>query len=294
MFTGSVSMYRSAVLVATAGLTLVLAAGCSGTPSSGGSSGSRAASSGSGAAASPGQAIELAAAHAAVANSVTADFAVHGSGTDAMTISGSSSEVVRPQLEVEVNVPTDSVAGQTVPGGMTEIIASQNIYMRSSQLSRLIGGKPWLRVPYSELDKVFGADFEQLAQQAQNDNPLVQTQLLPNATDVRVVGTGTINGVRVTEYSGSYSMSQALSHLPTSLGSQFRQQFAKSGITSVSFTVWLDDQQQVMKLIDVNHGSTGSVTVTMLVTSINKPVTVTIPPSSEVVSIPLSALPSRN
>jgi hypothetical protein len=264
----------------------LLVAGCSGTPQAG------TASAGADAASSPSQAIQLAAAHAALANSVTADFAVQGSGQAAMTISGSYREVLRPQLVAEADFPTVSVAGQSVPGGMTEIITSNAAYMRLSVLSQLTGGKAWLKVPFSELDKAFGANFEQLIQQAQNDNPLVQTQMLAGATDVQKVGTGTINGVHVTEYSGSYTMSEALRHLPASLGSQFKQQFSKSGITSVSFEIWLDDQQQVRKIIAVDHGSGEDVTVTMMVTGINNRVTITPPPSSQVASIPLSALTS--
>lgn len=291
-FSGAVSfsrtLFRSVLVVAAAGLTAVLAAGCSGTPQVGTTS------SGSGTASSPTQAVELAAAHAAVANSVTADLTIQGSGDAAMTISGSYSEVLRPQLEAEASFPTISVGGQSVPGGMTEIITNSAAYMRFSLLSQLTGGKPWLEVPYSSLDKALGANFEQLIQQAQNNNPLVQTQMLAGATDVRMMGTGTINGVHVTEYSGSYTMAEALRHLPSSLGSQFKQQLAKAGITSVGFKVWLDDQQQVRKLIVVDHGSAEDVTVSMLVTSVNKPITISAPPSSQVASIPLGALSSGN
>jgi hypothetical protein len=282
---GSVSRFlgtlsRSVLVVGAAGLTAVLATGC--------------AASGSGAAASPTQAVELAAAHAALANSVTADFSMQGSGQAAITISGSYSEAVRPQLKAEADFPTVSIAGQSVPGGMTEIITSNAAYMRFSELSQLTGGKPWLEVSYSDLDKALGVNFQQLVQQAQNGNPLVQTQMLAGAKDVRVVGTGTIDGVHVTEYSGSYTTSEALRHLSGSLATQFKQQLAKAGITSVGFQVWLDDQQQVRKIIAVDHGSAEDVTVTMLVTSINKPVNVTVPPSSEIASIPLSALTSGN
>lgn len=286
MFSGRVSLSRSLLIAAAAALTAVLAAGCSGTPRAG------TASAGADAASSPSQAIQLAAAHAALANSVTADFAVQGSGQAAMTISGSFREVIRPQVTAEADLPTLTVAGQSVPGGLTEIITGNAAYMRLSVLSQLTGGKAWLKVSFSELDKALGANFEQLIQQAQNDNPLVQTQMLAGATDVQKVGTGTISGVHVTEYSGSYSMSEALRHMPASLGSQLRQQFSKSGITSVSFEIWLDDQQQVRKIVAVDHGSAEDVTVTMLVTSINQPVTITVPPSSEVASIPLGALTS--
>jgi hypothetical protein len=44
-------------------------------------------------------------------------------------------------------------------------------------------------------------------------------------------------------------MSAAPSRLPASLRSQVEQQASAAGITSASFNVWLDGQQQLRKLI---------------------------------------------
>jgi hypothetical protein len=290
MFAGSASLSRQVLLAAAAGLTAVLAAGCAGTPQA--SSPSSHQSAGSAGAPSPGQAIQLAAAHARLANSVTANIAIQASGSGAMTMSGSLSEVIRPHLEAELNFPTLSAAGQSLPGGLSEIVTSQAAYLKLSSLSSVTGGKPWLKLPFSELSKALGANFEQLVQQAENNSPLTETQLLAGATNVRVLGTGTVDGVTVTEYSGSFTMSAALSRLPASLRSQVEQQASAAGITSASFTVWLDDQQQVRKLILVEDGSKEDLTVTMLVTSINEPVTIQIPSSADVATIPQSELNS--
>jgi len=279
------SRYRPALLAAAAALTAVLAAGCSGTPQA-----SHTDHAGSGAAPAPGQAIELAAAHAAVANSVTANITMRGSGSTPLTMSGSLREVVRPNLAAELNFPSLSAAGQSLPGGMSEIVTGKAAYLRLSGISQLIGGKSWLKVPFSELDKALGVNFEQLIQQAQDNSPLVQMQLLAGATGVRVVGTGTIGGIHVTEYSGSYPMAAALKRLPAGLRSQVGQQAVKAGISSVSFNVWLDGQQQVRKLIVVEHGTMEDMTVTMLVTSINQPVSIKLPPAADVATIPQSAL----
>lgn len=277
-------MFSRALLLAAAGLTAVLVAGCSGTtPQT--HPASRAA-----AAPSPGQAIELAAAHARLANSVTANLTMQGSGSAPMTMSGSLSEVLRPNLAAELDFPSMSVSGQSLPGGMSEIITGNAAYLKLSVLSQLTGGKSWLKVSFSELDKALGVNFEQLIQQAQNNSPLTQMQLLAGATGVRVVGTGTIGGVPVTEYSGSYTMSAALKRLPASLRSQVEQQATKAGIRSVSFNAWLDSQQQVRKLVLVEHGTMEDMTVTMLVTSINQPVSIQLPPAADVATIPQSAL----
>lgn len=290
MFTGSVSLSRPVFLAAAAGLTAVLAAGCSGTPQASPSGTHQ--SVGSAGAPSPARAIELAAAHARLATSVTANFTMQGSGSAAMTMSGSLSEVTRPQLQAELDFPTVSVAGQSLPGGISEIITTRAVYLKFSSLSSLTGGKAWLEVPFSEMSKTLGASVDQLIQQAQNNSPLLQTQMLTGATDVRVLGTGTVDGVAVTEYSGSYTTSAALRRLAASLRTQVKQQVSTAGITSVSFNVWLDDQQQVRKLILVEHGTTEDLTVTMLVTSINQPVNIKFPPPADVATIPQSGLNS--
>jgi hypothetical protein len=286
MFSGSVSLSRSVLLAAAAGLTAVLAAGCSGSPQAGGTG----THSTSRSATSPRQAIELAAAHARLANSVTANVTMQSSGSTPLRLSGSLSEVLRPNLAAEIDFPAMSAAGVSVPGGMSEIITGKAAYLKLSALSQLTGGKSWLKVPFSELDKTLGVNFEQLIQQAQNNNPLTQMQLLAGATGVRVVGTGTIGGVPVTEYSGSYTMAAGLQRLPAALRSQVEQQATKAGISSVSFNAWLDGQQQARKLVLVEHGTMADMTVTMLVTSINQPVSIQLPPAADVATIPQGVL----
>ncbi len=50
-----------------------------------------------------------------------------GSGTEAMTISGSYSEVVRPPLEAEAGFPTVPVAGESLSDGTAEVLTSLNM-----------------------------------------------------------------------------------------------------------------------------------------------------------------------
>jgi hypothetical protein len=63
-------------------------------------------------------------------------------------------------------------------------------------------------------------------------------------------------------------------------------------MTSASFEIWLDDQHQVRKLVITEHGTTESVVLSELVTSINQPVSVQVPPASQVATMPASALGS--
>ena len=54
--------------------------------------------------------------------------------------------------------------------------------------------------------------------------------------------------------------------------------------------MWLDDQQQVRKVISSAKGTSESVASTIVVTSVNQPVTATVPPASQVATVPASEL----
>ena len=95
-----------------------------------------------------------------------------------------------------MDFPALSVAGQSLPGGLSEIVTTQAAYLKLSSLSSLTAGKAWLKLPFSELSKALGSNFEQLVQQAQNNSRLTQTQLLAGATGVRALGTGPSTGWR--------------------------------------------------------------------------------------------------
>lgn len=288
MFSRSVS--KVLLLAATAGL----AAGCSGVAGSSGPQSAGRSSAGT-RAATPQQAVQLAAAYARQATSVTANVTVQGTGTTAMSLSGTVEEQTRPDLMAEASFPGTSLGGQSIPGGLTEIVTTKAAYLRFSALRGLTGGKAWLELPYSELSTALGGfDIGQIIQQAQDNSPLVQTQMLAGATNVRKVGTSTVNGVPVTEYTGSYSVSAAVAQLPASTRAVIEQDQAKAGIKSVTFDVWLDGQQQARKLIVTEHGGVENLTISMVVTSFNQPVNIQVPPAAQTASVPLSDLTLGN
>jgi hypothetical protein len=280
----SASRSRS-MLVAAAGAGVLLAAGCS--------SASTAASSHGTSTDHPlsaTTAIQLAAAHAKLATSFTGTMSVSGTGAATLTMAGTMSERTQPSLIVEADFPSMTAEGMSMDGGMTVILDGKTLYMRASVLSSMAGGKSWIEVPFSELGGADASLMNQAEQEEQEGNPLLQTQVLAGATDVRTVGTSTIGGVPVTEYTGSYSVASALDKLPASARSTQQQALAQAGITTANFRIWLDNQQQVRKLIVNEPGSKESVTISMTVTSINQPVSVQLPPASQVTVIPASVL----
>src|SRR5580704_6814443 len=109
--------------------------------------------------------------------------------------------------------------------------------------------------------------------------------LLTTSTDVRAVGTGSVNGVPVTEYEGTYTAASGLAYMTANLGSagsaQVSKQVTAMGLTTVRFRVWLDSQQRPLKLVLIEAGTHASVTVTQTIVSINQPANIQFPLASE-------------
>jgi hypothetical protein len=291
-------------IAVTAGALVV--AGCSGGGASGGAGAGSGSSASAGASASGGagatagatgggggsltavQAVKQAAAQAQKATSYSADVTVQTTGTASTSLSGTMQQQTTPTPLAVADFGSVTVAGQPVSGGIDEIINSNGIYVKMSTLAKETG-KPWLEIPVSELSKVSGANFSQLLQNGSND-PLVQAQMLASSDNVKKVGTATINGVPTTEYTGTYPVSAGLAKLPAASRSKIAAQLKQLGLTTEQFTVWLDDQQQVRKVVSSAKGTSESVASTIVVTSVNHPVTATIPPASQVSTVPASEL----
>jgi hypothetical protein len=234
------------------------------------------------------EAVKQAAAQAQKATSYAADVSVQTTGTAATTLSGTLQQQTGPSPLAVANFSSVTVQGQQVQGGIEEILNRSAVYLKMATLAKQTG-KPWIEIPASEMSKVSGASFSQLLQNGSND-PLVQAQMLASSTDVKKVGTATINGVPTTEYTGTYPISAGLAKLPAASRSKIASQLQQMGLTTEHFTVWLDDQQQVRKVVNSARGTSESVASTIVVTSVNQPVSVPVPSAAQVATVPASEL----
>jgi hypothetical protein len=265
------------------GIVALLAAGCTSSQHAGAAKETSATT--------PRQAILLAAEHARLATSFSGSMSMTITGAAEMTMSGTMSVQTRPTLLVTADLSTVVSGGQSVPGGISEIITSKGIYLKMSELSKA-SGKAWVELPFSEFNGLAGLDLGPMIQQAEGENPLVETQMLASSTDVREIGGGSIDGTAVTEYAGSYPMAAAIARLPAGSRAAAQKDIAVAGFTSATFSIWLDAQQQVRKLNLTEHGTAGNLVLSELVTSINQPVTVQLPAASQVATLPASDLES--
>jgi hypothetical protein len=271
---------RAAVAAAAGAAAAVLAAGCS----AGSGSGHPAATG-----LSAGRAITLAAQQAQRVNSASYTLSVRVSGATSAAIVSRVQMRVRPSVAMNLDVTSLSEGGHTVPGGMQEIVTGKMLYLKLAVLRHRLG-KPWLAIPFTQMQQVTGLNLGQMIQQAQANNPLVQTRMLAVSKDVKAAGTQTIDGIATTEYTGSYPVSAGLARLPASLRSMAQQQMRQLGITDVSFRVWIDGRHMTRKLVAHANGTAVQMTVEAQITGVNQTATISAPPRSQVATIPTSKL----
>jgi len=281
------------------GLAAVLAAALAGCAAAGSGTAATSSPAKTAAPSSPLDAVQLAAKTTGGASSFTGTISVQATAKSGTTGSGSVSmtatmaEQVRPSLQAEVQVGTLSAAGSTLPGGMTELITPSNFYLKWSFLTQEAHlAKPWLVIPVSALSNSSGVNLSQIFSQATSSSPLNESQLLAGASDVRKIGTGTIDGVPVTEYTGTVSIGKGMQYLSGSAKTAMQKEVAADGLSTATFTIWVDSQSVMRKAVITENGTALTDVTTVTVTSLNQPVRIPIPAASETTSLPSGDLGS--
>lgn len=283
--TGSSALYA-------AGVTAILAAALAGCAAT--SSGTPAANSNR--PASPLAVVRLASKTTSGASSFTGTMSMQataksgGSSSQNVSMTATMAEQLHPSLLAEVKIRTLSAAGSSLPGGLDEIITPRTLYMKSSFLTQQRHlTKPWLGIPFSSVSKSTGIDLSQLFNQA-TSSPLNESQMLAGASNVRKVGTGTVNGVAVTEYTGMLSLQKGLRQLHGTVKSQVQKEITAAGLTTATFTVWVDSHNIMRKAVIHENGANLTETITVSIDTLNQPVNIAVPTASKTSPLPSGAL----
>ena len=216
-------------------------------------------------------------------------------GTGNLSATATFAEKLRPSLTGSVTYQSMTSGGTTLPGGLSAVITPTEFYLKWSYLtSALKLSKPWLAIPVSQLSQSSGINLSQVFGSAAGGSPLSGSQVLSGASSVHQVGTGTVGGVPVTEYTGTLDLDKSLEGLSGTTKTQLQQAIAKSGFKTGTFTVWVDGNHQIRKEVATLTGSTMTETTTTTITSINQPVSITIPAASQVTTAPASSLGSAS
>jgi hypothetical protein len=279
-----------------AALTLAAVAGCA-------ASSSPAASGPSPAPPSPLSAVQLAAKTTAAVKSVTGTVSIQASAKAGATGSSGSApasdlkvtatfaEQLHPSLLADVEISSMTAGGSTLPGAFSELLTPTTLYLRATFLTQALHlSKPWLAIPLSGFGQSTGIDLGQLLSQVSGEGPVDQAQLLTGATSVRNVGTSTLDGVPVTEYIGTISLAKAVAKLSGSLKTQLSQAMQTAGLSTASFHVWVDADNVTRKSVITENGTDLSETISATMTSLNQPVTISVPPASQTQQVPAGEL----
>jgi hypothetical protein len=269
----------------------ILAAGCA--ASSSGASHNSASANKPAAAATPQQAILLASKTEQSDKSFDATIAVQGTAaTGSISLTGTLQEQIHPSLLAQMNVSSLTTAGQSIPGGLSEIITADAFYMKFPELMKTEHIlQPWAEFKLSEMG-ASGSTLQSLFSQLQSSSPATQTTELATSKNAHKVGTGVIGGVPVTEYAGSYSISQALAALPASERSALGTSISAAGISSSQFKIWIDGSNQPRKIVITESGTAINETTTVNIVSYNQPVSIEVPTAAQTYVIPASQLGS--
>ncbi|MFC1400508.1 MULTISPECIES: hypothetical protein [Streptacidiphilus] len=167
-----------------------------------------------------------------------------------------------------------------LPGTMRLLMSGTTEYVNMGATgAKEFGGKHWLKIDFSEL----GAGGKALADsinRSGSQDPSTSVKLLTSSGDIRRVGTETVDGVSTTHYSGTVDVKKLVSSDPGLKA--IADQAAKSGMTTETVDMWVNDQSLPVKVHETATTSQGTMDITIHYSDFsNTPVTITAPPASD-------------
>lgn len=171
----------------------------------------------------------------------------------------------------------DTILDGTNPNDVVE-------YMRLPILTKMLpGAKPWVKIDLSKLSQLQGINFSQLLQAAGQQDPSQMLQLIQSVGNVQKVGSGQIDGVDTSTYSGTLDPAKiAAKYSGTGLDAVLKQ----LGTKPIPVTVWVDGNGYVRKLdetMSVQSAQAGSIEIKVeaLLSDFGTAVDVTPPPADQ-------------
>jgi hypothetical protein len=253
----------AAIAVAAA----VVVAGCkpgtySGAPSSGSPSETNSSAS----------AFSLAAQQTQSIRSFTADLKIQATGALNATLTGSLREVTAPTPIIAIRAHAGAL------GNIRVILTDGMAYVKSPLLMRA-NGKPWVMGSASGMSSASGLNLGPLLSLLSTSSPLVQVPLFSQGQNTRLMRHSMMNGARVSEWGGHYMLSNVLGSLNSQLQPGF-QSMMNSGVAMTRFRAWMDSSHLVRKLVLIDQGASTRIVITLVITSVNQPIHITLPPAT--------------
>lgn len=279
---GRSSWLRSAAVIIAAGTAMAAAtAGCSSSSGKNATGKSSEVATTESKAAS--RALTLAATKSGQVKTLTANVAAHSTGESNGSLTGTVKIQLKPTTIVGTVFRVKAAKSPVVV--QDEILTKKQIYFKDPAFTKATG-KPWVEADISELSTKVGVSLGSLLQNLESANPLDQTKLLTASKNAHFVGTTVLRGIKTTEYAGTYEPQVALAELSPKLRKIMGPTLRTLGANPVQFEVWIDAQHVTRREIVTNNVHGEVVTTTLDVLSVNEPVHVALPVSTDVAPLP--------
>ena len=214
-------------------------------------------------------ALSLAAQQTQQIRSFSADVEIQATGALNATLTGTLHEVTTPSPIMSLRANAGAL------GNVRVILANGMAYLKSPLLNRSYG-KPWVMGSTSSMSSMSDLNLGPLLGLLSTSSPLVQVPLFGQASNLRMMGRSMMDGSRTSEWGGHYMLSTVLGSLNSSLQPSIRS-VMNSGISMTRFRAWTDSTNQVRKLVLIEVGNNTRITITLVITSINRPMHITMP-----------------
>jgi hypothetical protein len=225
----------------------------------------------------PTNAIERAALKTSQAGSMHADFTISGTG-----VQGSGSGVFNGggnrSGQLSMNI---TASGQQL--SIDSVIDGNTIYLRSPAITRqLPGGKQWVKLDLDKAAKQNNSSLNGLLNA--NPSPSGPLSYLLGSTVVKKVGSDKVRGVATSRYQVTVDLNRAADNISGAERDALKQAIKAGGSSTQLLDVWTDDQGYVRKVQYQAPGASKS-TLTMELHDFGSPVSISDPPTNQVVDI---------
>ncbi len=171
---------------------------------------------------------------------------------------------------------TVGVAGKTLEERIIGDVAYLKLPAGSS-------AKPWVKLNLAAVAKSLGVDMNS---SVDSSNPAQAVQLLEKSADLKNLGSATVSGVPTTHLSGTVDVAKVYPSLTGSARTQYQQMVQQLGLKDEHMDLYVTSQDIPIKIVQSFTAKTGATTVTVLLSKLNQPVSVTAPPASQVGTLP--------
>jgi hypothetical protein len=219
-------------------------------------------------------ALSLAAQRSQQIRSFTANLEIQASGALHATLTGTLKEATTPSPLIAVRARAGAL------GRIRLILANGMVYLKSPLLARVYH-KPWVAGPASAMGQMSSLNLGPLLGLLQTASPAVQLPLFSQGMNVRQMGAMASSqmgamGSRMTEFGGHYRLSSAMHSMAAGLQPSV-QSMMNNGLNMTRFRVWMGNGHMVHKLVLIVLGRHTRIVITLVITSVNRPVRIQLP-----------------